>query len=127
MRRMKFTPEIAAEMGRKSRVIVAQRRQQLEEAADIIKQLKENTPDRSAEAVASNQYVQETLTRTRIQLDRLFVLMDAETDPQKLDRLASAIARLAEQERQLSNRPLPGSLKPSQAKPRRSAEIEPEA
>lgn len=123
---MKFTPEIAAEMGRKSRLVVAQRRQQLEEAADIIKNLKENFLDRSADAAANGQYVQDTLSRTRKQLDRLFSLMEEEIDPQKLDRLASAIARLAEQERQLSGRPLPGSLRPRQEKSRRSHDVEPE-
>lgn len=96
---MKFTTETASEMGRKSRIIVAQRKQQLEEAADIIRNLKELSPDRSADSAASSQYVQDTLSRTRKQLDRLFELMAAEEDPQKLDRLASAIARLAEQER----------------------------
>jgi len=42
-------------------------------------------------------------------------------DPAKLDRLASAAIRLNEQERQLSNRSLPPTLKASQAKTKRSS------
>jgi hypothetical protein len=53
----------------------------------------------------------------RKHLDRLDELMMTETDPQKLDRLASAQARLAEQERILDGRPLPGSLRPKPPKP----------
>lgn len=60
-----------------------------------------------------DDYMLRRLTRVRGQLDRLDVMMQTETDPQKLDRLASAQAKLAEQERQLAGRPLPGSLRPS--------------
>jgi hypothetical protein len=40
-------------------------------------------------------------------------MMMSEDDPQRLDRLASAQMRLAEQERILAGRPLPGSRKPA--------------
>jgi hypothetical protein len=67
-----------------------------------------------------------TLARTRKQIERLFEMMDECDDAQKLDRLASALARLNEQERQLAGRPLPGSLKPTQQiKPRRTEPIAP--
>lgn len=66
------------------------------------------------------EYSRETLARVRQQLDQLYKLWQGETDPGKLDRLASAQARLHEQERQLSNRPLPGTLRPVQSKPARS-------
>ena len=56
-------------------------------------------------------YVATKLSRVRCQLARLHDMLDDETDPQKLDRLASAIARLSELERQLANRPLPGSIR----------------
>jgi hypothetical protein len=57
------------------------------------------------------------LIRVRKQLDRIDEMMMAEVDPSKLDRLASAQARLSEQERILVGRPLPGSLKPINTKP----------
>ena len=58
----------------------------------------------------------ERLSRVRAQLTRLDKMLNEEFDPQKLDRLASAIARLSEQERLLTGRPMPGSLKPLQGR-----------
>ena len=57
-------------------------------------------------------YVAKRLARVRVQLDRIDGMMMTEMDPQKLDRLASAQARLSEQERILDGRPMPGSFKP---------------
>lgn len=59
-----------------------------------------------------------TLRRVRKQLDGLFRTMEAllaaeEIDAQKIDRVASAIARLSELERNLAGRASPGSLRPS--------------
>lgn len=59
-------------------------------------------------------YTAQILTRTRKQVKSTLDMLESETDPQKIDRLASALARLNEIERQLANRPLPGSLKPTQ-------------
>jgi hypothetical protein len=64
-------------------------------------------------------YVSLRLTRVRKQLDKVDGMMMKEKDPQKLDRLASAQTRLAEQERIMSGRPLPGSRRPGKEKPRR--------
>jgi hypothetical protein len=64
-------------------------------------------------AAGTDPYVTERLARVRRQLDRLDGLMAAEKDPQRIDRLASAQYRLAEQERILSGRPLPGSRRPA--------------
>ena len=67
------------------------------------------------------------IKRVRRQLAMLDRLIDAEQDPQRLDRLACAQYRLSEMERILSGRPLPGSQRPRQAKvnQHRSA-VEPE-
>ena len=54
------------------------------------------------------------LSRVRRQLTRIDEMMLDEVDPQKLDRLASAQSRLAEQERILAGRPLPGSRRPKE-------------
>jgi hypothetical protein len=51
-----------------------------------------------------------------MKLDELFL---AERDPQKLDRLASASAKLSELERIMAGRPLPGSHRP--VSPKRKA------
>ena len=74
----------------------------------------ENDPATSANLP---DYVAQRLVRVRKQLDRLDRLIMTVEDPQKLDRLASAQARLSEQERILDGRPLPGSLKPKPPKP----------
>ncbi len=71
-----------------------------------------------------------TLSRVRAQLERCFQMMAKEEDPGKMDRLASAIARLNELDRQLTNRSMPPTLK-ANAVPRRkpsagSAGSEPE-
>mgnify|MGYP001613215445 CR=1 FL=1 len=57
------------------------------------------------------------LIRVRKQIDLLDTRIEEEIvkpdcDGQRVDRLASAISRLSEIERQLANRPMPGSLRP---------------
>ena len=61
---------------------------------------------------AADSYVTRRILRVRGQLDRLGDMLDHEKDPGRIDKLCSAIARLGEQERQLANRPLPGSRRP---------------
>jgi len=53
----------------------------------------------------------------RARLDKISGLMETETDPRNLDRLAAAWSKLAEQERILDGRPLPGSRRPRETKP----------
>ena len=65
------------------------------------------------------------LSRVREQLNRIDAMMLDESDPQKLDRLASAQARLSEQERTLDGRPLPGSMRPSKASTARRPTVSP--
>lgn len=66
--------------------------------------------------IEQDVYRMDRLKRVRMQLDNLDRLILAERDPVKLDRFASAQARLAEQERILAGRPLPGSYRPNQRK-----------
>jgi hypothetical protein len=66
-----------------------------------------------------DQFSTRRLQRVREQLERLDDMISEETDPQKLDKLASAQSRMAEQERLLAGRPLPGSLRPTESGPRR--------
>jgi hypothetical protein len=71
------------------------------------------------EQVLAGDFPRQRLARVRVQLDRLDEMMMKEKDPQRLDRIASAQAKLAEQERILDGRPLPGSRKPAANKPDR--------
>lgn len=66
-------------------------------------------------------YTRTRAERVRLQLDRVDAMMLVESDPQKLDRLASAQARLSEQERILAGRPLPGSYRPMPERTSRKA------
>ena len=59
------------------------------------------------------------LSRVRRQLDKIDEMIASEPDPQKLDRLASAQMRLAEQERQLSGRSLPPTIRPAKSSSKR--------
>ena len=67
---------------------------------------------------ASDDYHPVVLARTRTQLDLVGRQITTEFEREKLDSrrlrdLSDAQAKLAEQERILGNRPLPGSLKPT--------------
>ena len=105
-----FTSETAAEAARKSHSPDSARFRLPQVVAE---------PD-------DDPYLVARLNRVRAQLDKLDRMMISELDPAKLDRIASAQARLAEQERILAGRPLPGSRKPAQDRPQRRQSITPE-
>lgn len=96
-----FTTATAKEMAARSAQIRKERREAIQAEVEAALELTKLT-----------DYVRQRLLRVRTQLDRLDRMMLTETDPQKLDRLASAQARLSEQERTLAMRPAPGSLRP---------------
>jgi hypothetical protein len=62
------------------------------------------------------EYTERRLARVRRQLDKIDRMVMKETDPGKLDRLAAASMRLADQERKLAGRPDPGSYRPVKPK-----------
>jgi len=69
---------------------------------------------RSNQARNDDPYVRDQVKRLRQHIDRLNAkLLEAE-DAGEIDRLASALGRLREMERQLSGRPLPGSYRPTE-------------
>jgi hypothetical protein len=109
MPRTLFTRENAAEMARRSNAIQRERRS---EPRSVALSPGPAIGDR-------DPYVAARLMRVREQLNRFDSMMAKETDPQRLDRLASAQSRLSEQERILAGRPLPGSKRPLAEAPRR--------
>ena len=115
---MPITVETARKFAAKSAIVRAERKRELLQAEKTLKAIVYQ-PSFAPRLASHDEYVSQTLTRVRTQLEKVYELFRDETDPAKLDRLASAQARLAEQERQLAGRPLPGSLKPS-SKPNRS-------
>jgi len=72
------------------------------------------TPQALAHNTSLDDFNALRIVRVREQLVKLDAMLAKETDPQKLDRLASAQARLSEQERILDGRPLPGSRRPKE-------------
>jgi len=112
MPKIPFTSENASEMAYRSHAA-------REQATRERKELVERAKDAIALAESIPEYVVTRLARVRVQLDRIDDMLMKERDPSKLDRLASAQSRLAQQERELAGRPLPGSLRPT-GKPTRS-------
>lgn len=121
-----FTAENAAEMAKRSWAPTSARH-----AAD-------NPPDNNAGqdgalfTQAAGQYAGERLMRVRRQLASLdkkigeLILEASEENAGAIDRLCAAQAKLAEQERILAGRPLPGSHRPRQsAGPRRPSAADP--
>lgn len=83
------------------------------------------------EPIQADEFRRMRLARVRAQLNTLDKLIADEMakdapDPAKLDRLASAAIRLNEQERQLSNRSLPPTLKAGTVKPSKRAASAPD-
>ena len=62
----------------------------------------------------ADPYIGARLKRVRLQIHKLEDMLEVELEPTKIDKLASAIARLSEIERNLANRPAPGSLRPTE-------------
>jgi hypothetical protein len=65
-------------------------------------------------------FTQARLERVRVQIARIDALLADEDDPKRLKELADALGRLADQERILAGRPLPGSRRPEKDKPART-------
>ena len=76
-------------------------------------------------ADSPDDFVSRKLERVRLQWGKLDVMLDEALDKSPLDagavdRIAAAICRVAELERTLSGRPMPGSFRPE--KPRRQVQ-----
>lgn len=104
-----FTRENAAEFTKKGLIVRAANRKARLERLTI-------SPD---------PYVNKRLARVRAQLERIDEMMEQELDPQRLDRLASAQARLSVQEFALANRPMPGSRRPGRESTKAPSLLEP--
>lgn len=110
----RFNRENAVEMSRRG--LEARRAK-----AEALRELKRNPPP-EPQPVEPEKYHLNRLLCVRRQLSlldkRIAVLIEGadEETAGAIDRLASAQARLAEQERVLSGRPLPGSLRPRSGK-----------
>lgn len=117
-RSFQITSANAAEMGRRS---AEARRLRKQREAEQRRLEEEQLREALTRAVPNDQYVQQRLACVREQIKRLDNMLLQEVDPQRLDRLAAASARLSEIERQLAGRPGPGQFRPTA--PRRKVEL----
>jgi len=104
--------EFAAKSHEARRQNKLRREQEAMEAKLAALQQQQNPKPVATPESEDSKFILSRLVRVRKQLDRIDSMIEKEKDPMKLDRLASAQARLAEQERLLAGRPMPGSLKP---------------
>ena len=70
-----------------------------------------------------DSYIQKRLHRVRGQIELISDYIDKAKDPMEMDKYASALSRLSELERQLANRPLPGSRRPGKEQPTRKGPV----
>lgn len=105
-----ITPELAKEYAARSVKVRAERKRLAAEAAAA-------PPPEMPTSVESDEYQRVRLARLRAQLDRVDGMLACEKDTRKLRDLAAVAKDLEEQERRLSGRSLPPTLK-APAKPR---------
>jgi hypothetical protein len=134
----KFTPETARLLAARGiearRANTAKRNDRLKQIDTILKYAAEACEENvrlkaaliAAKPEESEEFRNKRLSRVRKQLDLIDQLIEDEMakdepDAGKLDRMANSALRLNEQERQLSNRSLPPTLKANSVKPPRRA------
>lgn len=108
-----FAGERARELAKRSWEIRLARKQAANDAAKMPAPAEDGSP--------ANPYHSQRLLRVRMQINLLDkeirnCIEDGVEDAGRLDRMVSAQSRLSEQERVLSGRPLPGSLRPRAGK-----------
>ncbi len=113
-RRFSFTPEQA-------RAARAKRTELIRAKAIENQPTLEQNPTAQSPAEQTGAYLSEQLARVRKHLDRVDAQMEKAKDPLDVERLARARNTLAEQERILAGRPLPGSHRPTAPRGRGSA------
>lgn len=133
---MLFTKENAAIHAAKARLKRKENAERLAKAAEAFDLMRSEQREKiaKAEAIAeaSPERVQRVLQRTTASVDGLFgrlqeeISMD-ELDAGKVDKLTSAVARMAELERVLSMRPAPAPLrsKPTKSRSDSATPLEP--
>lgn len=116
--------------------ITAENAVELANRANEVRRLKRqrlSQPIAFQSAILQDRYTIRRLMRVRRQIELLSDMLEQAKDiadplirAQVMDRHTSGLSRLAEQERQLANRPLPGSWKPQAPRQARRQEQWPE-
>lgn len=82
-----------------------------------LREMIENRPQGHPPKPKADSFVEQTLRKVRVRIGELIEAMEGA--PAGIDKFASALGKLAEIERQLAGRPMPGSLKPPAPKAER--------
>lgn len=121
-----FTSAVAREMASKSRIAREENIQKrIREAVEVA--LRDERAKVASENLAKTvEHPKIRLLRIRTELDRLDALLSKTTDGKELQAIATTIHKLTEIERVLDGRPLPGQLRPFQARaPKKGADTTP--
>lgn len=102
-----FTAETAREFAAKAHEARRRKTAEREAMRSIGEQAPQPFPQKTPQNPAPDGFVRVRLERVRKHLDKIDRMMEAETDPAKIDRLAAASSKFEEQERRLSDRSLP--------------------
>lgn len=113
----RFTSENAARFGRMGADARRRKQEQIVAAAQAEEQ---RQSDLARDLLPADDYLRERLLYVRRQLKRLDEMLLVENDAQKLSWLATTTAKLAEQERVICGRPMPGQYRPTS--PRRRSD-----
>jgi len=121
-----WTPDQARLAAKKSaqsrKALAVQRRRAIKQAANNpFQTVPAQPPAEQPQAPTIDRFASDRLARVRKQLIKLDSMLshacdDPDLDASHIDKFASAIARLSEIERQLADRPLPGSRRPAPEK-----------
>ena len=114
-----FTPETASEMARRSHLPTSARFQPKPIPANIVVQT-------HLQPHPADEYTERRIRVTREQIRLLDKQLETCDEAKDLKAIVDAIYRLSDLERQLSGRPLPGTLKPERAVKRTVVWSEPE-
>lgn len=118
-----WTRAEAVEMGRKSGEARRARAVQLK----ILRQGRERERAKPKPVLSEAEaYRVKRLKIVRAQIQHVDQLLEGSIDAQQISQLATASAKLAEQERLLAGRPTPGASKPAQIRPESEPSFEPE-
>jgi len=106
----RFTPEMSRRLQAKAQAArIAKRASRLAEQAE---QAALAEAAKAAPVHVPDKYVSTSLARARQELDRLYhKLQDPELSPAEIDKIASAISKFSEIERNLAMRPAAGTAK----------------
>lgn len=113
-----ITAANAREMAAKSQEVRRRNKAERDMAREAEPATPQSVLQSDSQSQATDGYASRLLVRVRGEIDAILDALVVERqkkdgpDPARIDRLASAFARLAEAERQLSDRPLPGTKRP---------------